>query len=163
MKRFPTGYRPGMDARTAAGSVSAAVLVSALLAGCGSDDDLISSANADALHAQVTAIRTAVADGREPAALAAVAELRSTIRRLLSSGELDPADTAVLLTQVDRIESRLEDRTTPTPTPTPTAQAEVPADSGDGEQNGGNPKDEPKDEPKGKGNGKGKEKGKGNG
>ena len=114
------GYRPGMDVRTVAGRLGGAALLSGALVGCGSGDETVTSATADTLHRQVDTVRTAVAAGREPAALAAVADLRSTIRRLASAGELDPADSLVLLTQLDRIENRIGALPTPRPTPRPT-------------------------------------------
>lgn len=147
-----TGYRAGMDVRSVAVPLAAA-LVSALLAGCGSGDEAISTTAADALHNQVEAVREAVAEGRNPAAKAAVADLRQSIRDLATSGQVNPEDALVLLAQVDRIATQVDQRATPTPTPTPTAAPKptpAPAPvSSDSEGEG-----------KGKGNGKAKGKGK---
>ena len=130
-----------MDVRGVALPLSAALLFG-LLGGCGSGNDTIGSATADDLHRQVEAVRQAAADGRTPAALSAAADLRSTIRRLADAGELNPDDSKVLLTQIDRIASRVEARATPTPTPTPEPVSE-PVDNG--------PADEGKDPGKAKG------------
>lgn len=159
MKIGRTGYRAGMDVRSLA-LPAAAALVSALLAGCGSDDELITSTTADSLHAQVRAVREAVADGQTGRAESAVTNLRNDLRRLADAGELDPADALVLLTQVDRIAAGLEPAATPTPTPTPTPR---PASSGSSGSTGGNGEESPGNgKPKGKpsDNGKGKGKGK---
>jgi hypothetical protein len=131
-----------MDVRGVAIPLGAALLAG-VLAGCGSGDDTISSSTADDLHRQVDAVRAAVADGRDPAALAAVTDLKATIRRLAGSGDLNPADGLVLLTQVDRIATRIENRATPTPAPTPTPTPEPAADKPKGKD----------DKPKGKGKG----------
>ncbi len=140
MKVLRTGYPTCMDVRSVAVPACAA-LVLGLLSGCGSGADTIdTSASAD-LHRQVDAVREAVADGRNPAALSAVDDLRATIRRLAASGELDPADGLVLLTQVDRIATRVEARATPTPVPTPVVVSEPAA---------GKDKDEDEDKSKGR-------------
>lgn len=118
MKPPRTGYRPGMDVRGVAVPFSAALL-SGLLVACGSGTDTIRSSTADDLHGRVDAVREAVADGRNSAALSAASDLRSAIRRLTDAGELNPADSKVLLTQVDRIVSGVEARATPPPVPTP--------------------------------------------
>lgn len=155
MKVGRTGYRAGMDVRTVAGPVAAA-LVSALLAGCGSGDESISDTAADALHGQVDAVRAAVAEGRDPVAKAAVARLRESIRNLASSGELNPEDALVLLAQVDRIATQVDKRATPTPTPRPTPTP-TPADGTGGGADSGSPDvGEGKGKAKGKGKGKGK-------
>jgi hypothetical protein len=129
-----------------------AALVAVALAGCGSGDEAISASTAATLHQQVETLRAAVKDGRDAAAAAAVADLRSTIQRLSGSGELDPADGVVLLTQVDRIAARLDARPTPTPAPPPTPVVTTPADGPGPHKAPAKPKgDEPKHRPKGKG------------
>ena len=155
MKVLRTGYRPGMDFRSVTGRFCAAALLSGLLAGCGSDTEAITSANADTLRAQVDKVRSAVADGRKSAALSAASDLRSTIQRLAASGELNADDALVLLGQVDRIAEGIETRPTPTPKPTPIPTPVVIVD-----QPGGDKDD---DEGNGEGNGKKKDRGKGNG
>ena len=145
-----------MDVRRVALPLTAALL-SGLLAGCGSGDELITSPTADTLHSQVQAVRKAVAEGRHGAAESAVANLRANIRRFADAGELDPADALVLLTQVDRIAAALQSRATPTPTPTPEPTPEPSPVTG----SGGSGADD--DEGGSKGNAKGKGKGKGKG
>lgn len=157
MKAGRTGYRAGMDVRSVAVPVAAA-LVSALLAGCGSGDETIASSTADTLHSQVQAVREAVAEGRNGAAESAAANLREDIRELANAGEIDADDALVLLTQVDRIAAELETRATPTPKPTPKpTPAPVPVtNSGGGDGDDGD--DEGNGKAKGNGKGKGKDK-----
>ncbi len=142
-----------MDVRRLAIALSAALLCG-LLAGCGSGTETITKANADTLRSQVDAIRAAVADGRNPAALSALADLRKEIRRLAESGELNADDSEVLLTQADRIAENIKSRATPTPRPTPTplVVVELPLGQGKGEGNG-------KDKGKGKDKGDGEDEG----
>lgn len=147
-----------MDVRRVALPLTAALL-SGLLAGCGSGDELITSSTADTLHSQVQAVRKAVAEDRDGAAESAVANLRANIRRFADAGELDPADALVLLTQVDRIAAALESRATPTPSPTPTPEPTPEPSPVTG--SGGSGADD--DEGGSKGNAKGKGKGKGKG
>ncbi len=156
------GYRLGVTVLGGRHRLGAVALAAVLLAGCGSGAETLTADDAAALHGQVDTIRTAIADGRTGAARKAVADLRTAIRRLADTGELDPADGLVLLTQVDRIEQEIARTATPTPVPTPT-----PAPAPDPEpQDNTQPepkKDGPKDKPKGPGKNKGKGKGKGKG
>lgn len=156
MKLLATGYRPGMDLRSVVGQCCAAGLLLGLLVGCGSGTETITKANADTLRSQVDAIRTAVADGRNPAALSALADLRKQIRRLAESGELNADDSEVLLTQADRIAEDIKSRATPTPTPRPTPTplvvVELPLGPGKGEGKG-------KEKDKGKEKGDGEDEG----
>lgn len=138
-----------MDVRSVAVPLSAALL-SGLLAACGSGDDAIRTSTADDLHSQVAAVRDAVVDRRNPAALAAVADLKTTIRRLVEAGDLNSDDGAVLLKQVDGIKGRIDDRAVPTPTPVPTPAPVSESGNGDGDN-----------DDDGSGNGKNKNKGKG--
>lgn len=151
-----------MDVRRVTVPVAAVLLsglLGGLLAGCGSDDDeLITSTTADSLHAQVQAVREAVAEGRTGRAESAVANLRENIRRLATAGEIDSADALVLLTQVDRLAAGLEPPATPTPTPTPKpetgdAAGGTAGNDADGSA-AGKPKGDPSDNGKGKGKGK---------
>jgi hypothetical protein len=135
-----------MDSRWV-GVPGVVVLACALLSGCGSGSEQISASNAASLHSQVDAIRAAFRDGKNSAAQAAVADLRSTIQRLAGTGELDPADGVVLLTQVDRLAARVDAQPTPTPVPTVTPAPPAPPDNG-GPAHG--PK-KPKPKDKGKG------------
>lgn len=149
-----------MDVASVAGPVAAtllgAFLLGGLLTGCGSGEEAISGSAADTLHRQVDAVRAAVTEGRTPAAESAVANLRSTISRLTSAGELNPADGVVLLTQVDRIAASLEKSPAPTPKPTPKPTPAPVVDSG-----GGGDGDDGGNDGGGKGNSNGKGKGKG--
>jgi hypothetical protein len=98
------------------------------LGGCGSGADAMRSADADALHRQVAAVRTALARDRPASAASAAGDLRARIQGLARSGELDPADALVLLTQVEAIATGIEARGTSTPsaTPSPTPTAAAP-------------------------------------
>lgn len=154
MNNARTGYRAGMDVRRVA--VPVAALLSVLLAGCGSGEEAVSNAAADSLHSQVDAVRKAVAEDRTPAAKAAVADLRESIRNLASSRELNPEDALVLLAQVDRIATQVDRVATPTPKPTPTP---VPV-TGSGGSGGGSDDGDGDDGDNGNGNGKAKGKGK---
>ncbi len=159
-----------MDVRRVA-VPAAAVLLSGLLGGCGSGggDELIASSTSEALHAQVRAVREALAAGRDGAAASAVANLREDIRQLAESRELNAEDALVLLAQVDRLATGIEKPATPTPTPTPEPAAEPDSrtdsggSAGDGSGNSGDSgggdaggADKAKGKPNGKGKGKNK-------
>lgn len=104
--------------RTGAGA-AIVVLAAGVLAGCGGGANTLSTSARDALHSDIDAVRTAVERDRDPAALAAVRDLRANLRKLADRGDLNSADAKVLLTQIDRIAAKLAARASAKPTTTP--------------------------------------------
>jgi len=126
VKDLRPGYLTGMDSRWA-GVSGVAVLVGALMSGCGGGSGPVSAADAASLHREVDAIREAARAGNNDVAQSRVSDLRATVGDLVADGRLDSHDGMVLLTQVDRLGTRIDARPTPTPSPTPAVVVEAPA------------------------------------
>lgn len=111
-----------MDSRWV-GVSGVAALVCALMSGCGGGSAQVGAADAASLHREVDAIRAAARAGNNDGAQTRVSRLRATIQDLVAHGRLDSSDGRVLLTQVDRLATRIDAQPTPTPTPAPVVPA----------------------------------------
>jgi hypothetical protein len=111
-------------------------------AACGSGSPSVSDDAASELHAQVTAVRTAVGAHDADGAAQALDTLRASVTKLRRSGDVSADRAREILAAATAVQTRLVSITTTTTTTT-TVPPTVPNDKGD-------------DHGKGKGNGKGK-------
>lgn len=129
---------------------AAIVLLAALLAGCGGDDEQgeqLRPGELTLLSARVAAVRDAVVAGERYPALDAVTELRDTIRRL--SPRLAADEETALRVAVRRLAARIR-ADFPAPAEEPDEESLIPLPEADD--------DAEEDEKPGKGKGKGREK-----
>ena len=125
------------------GLVIVALAVS-VLASCGDGSPSVSDDAASELHAQVTAVRTAVGAHDAERATRALDTLRASVSRLRRSGDVSADRAREILAAATAVQNRLVSiTTTTTTTTTTTVPPTVPNDKGDDHGNG-------------KGNGKGK-------
>ena len=108
------------------------VLAVVVVGGCGGEPTL-SSDSADALHAQVAAVREAADKGDREAALEALDGLADQVRDLEAGGSLAKADADALRRGIGRAKRRVRAEVaepaptaTATATPVPTATPEPP-------------------------------------
>ena len=119
-------------------------LAVSVLASCGGGSPSVSDDAASELHAQVTAVRTAVGAHDAERAAHALDMLRASVSRLRRSGDVSADRAREILVAATAVQNRLVSiTTTTTTTTTTTVPPTVPNDKGDDHGNG-------------KGNGKGK-------
>lgn len=97
-----------------------------LLAGCGSDAALTTSASSR-LAADVARLRTAATSGTSAQLATAADLLRSDVAALKAKGDLSPDRAAAVLDQLARVLADTAARPVPTPTPTPTRAPSPPS------------------------------------
>ena len=88
-----------------------------LLAGCGSDAALTTSASAR-LATDVSRLRTAATSGTSAQVATAADVLRSDVTALKAQGDLSPERATAVLDQLARVLADTAARPVPTPTPT---------------------------------------------
>ena len=128
-----------------------AVLATAAIAGCGGEETL-SASRADALHAQVAAVRDAAGKGDRAGALKSLDGMEATVRDLEARGSLARADADALRRGIGRARRRARAEIaepTPEPTPTPAATPQATATPAPA-----TPQGKPAKPQKGKGKGK---------
>jgi len=118
-------------------------LAVSVLAACGGGSPSVSDDAASELHAQVTAVRTAVGAHDAERAARALDTLRASVSKLRRSGDVSADRAREILAAATAVQTRLVSITTTTTTTTTTVPPTVPNDEGDDHGNG-------------KGNGKGK-------
>jgi hypothetical protein len=107
------------------------VAVAVALGGCGGEEPTLSASSADELHAQVSAVRDAAAEGDRAAALEALDGLAAQVRDLRAGGSLAAADATALQRGISRARRHVraeiaEPAATATPVPTATPSATAP-------------------------------------